>query len=225
MTDGGVTYRKIVTAFTDFALVAIHTILYERKIYPQTSFLTARKYNFPVHQSRHPKVCEWINDAVNALEQELLKCTVARVAVVIFTKTNRPAERYVFDVSHFPIISNTDLDTNIERQAEDGDKTIALPMVNIEEQFRGTVSKLTQCGSNLKALPSGCTFTLAIELKDSGEPPLSHPQPWIPVQPKVDVLSLNPNTELQATPIRTVEAGELKFEMWIEEVQDIDQHQ
>ena len=67
------TYQAVVSAFCDFLTVAIHTILYERNIYPQTSFLKARKYNYPVRQNRHPKVCKWIQDAVAAVEGEMLK--------------------------------------------------------------------------------------------------------------------------------------------------------
>lgn len=67
------TYHAVVLAFSDFLTVAIHTILYERDIYPQESFLSARKYNYPVKQSRHPKVCKWIQDAVVAVEVEMLK--------------------------------------------------------------------------------------------------------------------------------------------------------
>ena len=67
------TYLAVVSAYCDFLTVAIHTILYERNIYPQASFLKARKYNYPVRQSRHPKVCKWIQDAVAAVEGEMLK--------------------------------------------------------------------------------------------------------------------------------------------------------
>ena len=67
------TYHAIVSAFSDFLTVAIHMILYERNIYPQSSFLAARKFNCPVRQSRHPKVCKWIQDAVAAVETEMLK--------------------------------------------------------------------------------------------------------------------------------------------------------
>ncbi len=66
-------YHAVVSAFRDFLTVAIHTILYERDIYPRTSFLKARKYNYPVRQSRHPNVCKWIQDAVAAVEVEMLK--------------------------------------------------------------------------------------------------------------------------------------------------------
>ena len=67
------TYQAVVSAYSDFLTVAIHTILYERDIYPRTSFLKARKYNYAVRQSRHPKVCKWIQDAVAAVEAEMLK--------------------------------------------------------------------------------------------------------------------------------------------------------
>lgn len=66
-------FQAVVSTFSDFLTVAIHTILYERNIYPRASFLSARKYNYPVRQNRHPKVCQWIQDAVAAVEAELLK--------------------------------------------------------------------------------------------------------------------------------------------------------
>ncbi len=67
------TYQAVVSAYSDFLTVAIHTILYERNIYPQTSFIKARKYNYPVRQSRHPRLCKWIIDAVASVEAEMLK--------------------------------------------------------------------------------------------------------------------------------------------------------
>ena len=72
------TYHAIALAFSDFLTVAIHTILYERDIYPRESFLSARKYNYPVKQSRHPKVCKWIQDAVAAVQVEMLKVRIGR---------------------------------------------------------------------------------------------------------------------------------------------------
>ncbi|KAK4889328.1 hypothetical protein LTR27_011865 [Elasticomyces elasticus] len=187
MAQDSSTYRTLITHFADFLTVAIHTILYERSIYPKTSFLSARKYNYAVRQSRHPKVCEWINDTVGAIETELLKGTVERVAVVIYSKSLKPTERYVFDVSRFPEVSPADLDTQLKRRSQDGETIPVLPSVDLdlEEQFRATMVKLANSGSSLKPLPDGCTFTVAIELKSEGQAPVSHPQPWMPVQPEM----------------------------------------
>lgn len=77
------TYQAVVSAYIDFLTVAIHTILYERNIYPQASFIKARKYNSPVRQSRHPKVCKWIQDAAAAVEAEMLKVSRVKLTNVI----------------------------------------------------------------------------------------------------------------------------------------------
>ena len=77
------TYQAVVSAYSDFLTVAIHTILYERNIYPQTSFIKARKFNYPVRQSRHPKLCKWIMDAVASVEAEMLKVKKPLLCVVV----------------------------------------------------------------------------------------------------------------------------------------------
>ncbi len=59
--------HNLLTSFNAFLTIAIHNILYYREIYPQRTFLSAKAYNLPVHQSRHPKVCSWIQDAVDAV--------------------------------------------------------------------------------------------------------------------------------------------------------------
>ncbi|KAK4574523.1 hypothetical protein LTR86_001364 [Recurvomyces mirabilis] len=215
------TFRMLISQFTDFLTVAIHTILYERNIYPQTSFLSARKYNFAVRQSRHPKVCKWINDAVAAVEAELLKGSVERVAVVIYNKDLKPTERFLFDVSHFPPVNFTDVDTPLERKDSGGKTVPILPLIDIEEQFRATMSKLANCGTVLKPAPMGGTFTVAIELKGDGQAPISHPQPWMPVEPTTDKETAN-IPQKRAHPIRAIAAGDLIFESWIEEAREAD---
>ena len=211
------TFRNLISRFTDFLTVAIHVILYERSIYPQTSFLSARKFNFAVRQSRHPKVCEWINDAVTAVETELLKSAVDRIAVVIFDKSNKPLERFMFDVSHFPTVPASESDTPLERTGADGEKVAVLPTVDMEEQFRAAMSKLANCGALLKPTPKGCAFTVAIELKSEGEAPIGHPQPWMPVQPNIRTGDSSDNTRNTTRPLRAIAAGEMIFETWIEE--------
>jgi mitotic spindle assembly checkpoint protein MAD2B len=219
MADSVPTFRGLVGAFTEFLTVAVHTILYERSIYPQTSFLTARRYNHPVRQSRHPKVCEWINNAILSVENQLLKGVVSSVAVVVISKDNKIMERFVFDASQFPAVPVTDLDTPLERKDSNGEETAVLPMVDMEEQFRATMSRFTNCQSVLKPLPQGCTFTVAIELKPDGDAPVTHPQPWVPTQPG-DADGKGDAPPITTTPLRKVKAGDLVFETWIEEGQD-----
>lgn len=109
--------QSLLSSFTSFLTVSIHTILYYRNIYPRETFLSAKAFNLPVHQSRHPKVCSWINDAVDAVMAQIAKGTVERVAVVIHSPPDSSPmrvsplqqlapgsvlERWMFDVSLFP---------------------------------------------------------------------------------------------------------------------------
>jgi mitotic spindle assembly checkpoint protein MAD2B len=229
------TYAAICHTFAAFLTVAIHTILYERGIYPESTFLTARAYNYPVRQSRHPLVCQWINDAVLAVENELLKRAVARVAIVIFEAEGkgRPLERFVFDLSRWPEVPAGEVYTPIVRDT--GNAVDTKITVDMEEQLRGVMSKLAVCGKTLKPVPENCTYTVCIELKDEVDPPIGHPQPWIPAQPTTqNTITTRGNlafggelrSELKkgedvggvnTVPLRAVDADEMIFEMWIEE--------
>ena len=222
-SDEDVTFHTLVTAFTDFLTVAIHTILYERAIYPQTSFLTARKYGYPVRQNRHPRVCQWVQDAVVAIESELLRSSVDRIALVILSPLQSPLERFVFEVARFPAIKPGETQIPLHR----GELSAQSSLIDLQEQFRGAMSKLATCGGQLKALPKSCSFTIAIEIKNFREPPIENSQRFIPVQLKskssYGLSSSNPKEDrtgkLKAIPVCTVEISDLHLEMWIEAIE------
>src|SRR5436190_6883023 len=112
------TYAALVSSVTSFLAVSIHQILYLRSVYPQESFLPVRHFNYPVRQSRHPKVCMWVSDACAAVETQILKCTVAAVSVVILSvRTNRPLERYTFDMTQMPQVPAGEAHTRFESAA------------------------------------------------------------------------------------------------------------
>lgn len=264
--------RTLFNSFSSFLTVSIHTILYYRSIYPKQTFLSAKAFNLPVHQSRHPKVCSWINDAVDAVMAQSAKGRVERVAVVIHAPVHsatfkappmqQPApagvlERWMFDVSHFPawpggieamknfrgeegggdqlqeddefgeedVGSGDDIaeDAALDTVAADGDQADTVNWTDVDEQLRGTVRRLAYAGETMEALPVGCTFTVAVELREEARAPIGHPQPWIPSQPGLQPASRKRTRNgvdvggTKTTPVRTVEAGPLFFECWIEE--------
>ncbi|KAL7772071.1 hypothetical protein CFE70_002024 [Pyrenophora teres f. teres 0-1] len=259
------TYFENVNHFTTFLIAYTHTLLYLRTIYPRTSFVHSRFHNTSVYQSRHPLVCEWITDAVTAVREELLNGSVSRLAIVIFSYTTgeqgamadaKIMERYMFDVSTFPVVDKGDRNMEIVCEGEgisDGSddeedddgvmreaRTKALDShvdVDLSEQFRAALLALTTRTSVLAPLPPSCSFNISMELKDEGniDPPIRHPQPWIPVQPSLQKTGRNEQEEetveagrqkgkegvdlggVRVTPIRSVEAGVLRFETWVEE--------
>ena len=262
------TYLETLNAFTTFLTAYTHTLLYLRTLYPRTSFVHSRFHNTSVYQSRHPLVCEWIRDAIAAVREELLEGVVARIGIVVFsyggedkTGSAKIMERYMFDVSSFPVVDKNERNMEIEwdydsseaneSDAEDDNprkkgKQKALDTdvdINLSEQFRAALLSLTTRTTQLSPLPPNCSFNISMELKDGGDmdPPIGHPQPWIPVQPslqktgrkatsqdedeeeEVEAGNQQSNKEgqdlggVRVTPIRSVEAGVFRFETWVEE--------
>ncbi|MCJ1239083.1 hypothetical protein MMC14_007076 [Varicellaria rhodocarpa] len=205
-------YQAIISTFIEFLIVAIHGILYERNIYPRTSFLNARKYNYPVRQCRHPKVCRWIQDAALAVEGEMLKGTVSTTSLIIYSSTSQPLERFVFSTALFPsvpqsenftpflslddpdIISNLPPATSRESSTEQDPNvtpappplpTLKINITDLEQQLRSLLTRLSTLPTTLSPLPPDCTFSLAIELKDEADAPIGNPQPWMAAQPEL----------------------------------------
>jgi mitotic spindle assembly checkpoint protein MAD2B len=127
----GATYTETLDAFTNFLTAYIHTLLYLRSLYPRTSFVHSRFHNTSAYQSRHPLVCEWIRDAVDAIKTELLDGTVSRIGIVIFhygdgSKTGSGGsgekgtgdvqimERFMIDVSAFPVVHKDERNATME---------------------------------------------------------------------------------------------------------------
>ncbi|KAI4239232.1 MAG: hypothetical protein LQ349_000542 [Xanthoria aureola] len=219
-------YHAVVSAFSDFLTVAIHTILYERDIYPRSSFLAARKFNCPVRQSRHPKVCKWIQDAVAAVEVEMLKCTLSNVSIVIHAPppSSAPLERFLFSTAAFPSLPSSEVLTPFNGSPP--------PAADLPEQFRATISRLSSLSSALSPLPPDCSFTLVTELRDDADihPPLASDTPWLAAEPRLQKQRKQNGSEAQpgstrgkdlggvkTTPIRNVESGAFVMEMWVEE--------
>ncbi|KAL1791977.1 hypothetical protein ACET3X_009728 [Alternaria dauci] len=206
------TYLQNLSHFTVFLTAYTHTLLYLRQLYPPTSFVKARFHNAPVYQSRHPLVCEWVADAIRAVREELVNGIVAKIAIVVFSYpdegqgpgSGKIVERYMFDVSAFPVVAKGDRNIDIEwddetpapdvEYNEDGTirrkKTPPLDVhvhADISEQYRAALVALTMRAPQLDPLPPNCSFNISMELKDEPEidPPLGHTETWIPVQPSL----------------------------------------
>ncbi|KAK7206400.1 DNA-binding protein [Myxozyma melibiosi] len=226
------TYSELLSIYAEFLVVSVHTILFERRIYPAESFFLARKYNYPVRQSRHPEVCEWVRNAVSACVEQMRTGEVSRISVVLISVSNVPLERVVFDVSGFPKIPLRDQDRDL--------KNIELKRPDMDEQFRVCIMKLSTMSPMLGTLPTDCTFTITIELNDDAEAPTGPTSKWVPAEsqpqerdplPEVTAASDDGNIAVNGNvktpprngmlpkfnPLRHIYMGPLSFDVWVEE--------
>jgi mitotic spindle assembly checkpoint protein MAD2B len=218
------TSLSLTRTLTDFLTITLHTILSIRSLYPPSSFLTTRAYNLPVSQSRHPSVCTWITTSIAHLQPLLLSSSLSCITFVIFSSSGQVLERYLFDVSRFPV------DIGEKEKWTEFEEGRGMQFVDIEEQLRATLKKLQIAGGRLSLLPEGCTFTLVVEMREGKEAPIGHPMPWIASEPGLQTrmgdLELGKGKEtavgrdlggVKSTPVRLVEAGDFVLETWIEE--------
>ncbi|KAK2812972.1 hypothetical protein FQN50_000993 [Emmonsiellopsis sp. PD_5] len=263
------TYAALASSVASFVAVSIHQILFLRAIYPQPTFLPVRHFNHPVRQSRHPRVCSWVTDACAAVETQLLKCSVAAVSVVILSvRTNRPLERYTFDMTQIPEVPASDIHTPFAKSPSSATPAQDHPQqqqqsipVDLEAQFRAVLARLASACARLTPLPRDeeYTPTLHIVLRNGANAPAGvskEDQLWIAAEPwKLDLIGANgsqptdnsfegrhasshlnggassnntPNGRdldsrtssrgrAKTVPVRTVDAGEMKLEVWVEE--------
>lgn len=241
---------SLAASFTSFLTVSVHQILFLRSVYPRATFLPVRAYNYPVRQSRHPKVCDYINDASIAVGTEILKGTITAVSIIISSlRTNQPLERYAFDLSGFPRVPAGEVNTTFESRNEDSSIAgapggPAPTSVDLEAQFRACLARLASACARLTPLPRDdeFSFTVCIEVREDALPPAgttNEEQTWIVAEPgKVHLRSctapysvskVRPSEQQQqpsppvsngrakTVPVRRVEAGELRLELWVEE--------
>ncbi|KAL1868217.1 hypothetical protein VTK73DRAFT_3810 [Phialemonium thermophilum] len=94
---------------------------------------------------------------------------------------------------------------------------------DVDQQLRGAVRRIASAAEKMAPLPEGCTFTVAIELREEGKAPIGHPQAWIPSEPNLQTASKTRPRQgsdvggNNTIPVRSVEAGPLFFECWVEE--------
>ncbi|KAG6144791.1 hypothetical protein E4U38_001747 [Claviceps purpurea] len=232
----------LLSSFSNFLTVAVHSILYHRALYPPESFLVARAYNLPVRQSRHPGVCTWVRDAVAATAQQIRQGTARQICLAVHEPRRLDVlERWIFDVQSFPDSSwggaeggpdwpaggappGADLEVLrnlVNREA--GPEDDMVNPADVHEALRGALSRLSHAAQGRGALPEGCTFTLGVELRDEAVAPIRHPQLWIPSQTSFPAPAIykpelgRARAGTATTPIRSVQAGPLFFECWVEQ--------
>jgi mitotic spindle assembly checkpoint protein MAD2B len=209
MMDANLESHAVLDTSTDFLIVAIHQILYERNICPPTTFITAQKYGLPVQQIRHADLCKYINHATSAVYRAVLSGTVKQISVVIFVQ-DLPREQFVFDITQ---LSQRRLHTAGKRTELEE----TFPLVDAEEQLRAVLSKLGDHCVSQEALDEQGTFRMILETNEDSMLGSDDGQQWenIPKTGTADDCCRGEHTS-NSVKIRSVGPGALAFDLWYE---------
>lgn len=87
---------KIVVDFFEFA---VHSILFQRGIYPPEDFITVRKYDLPMLMSSDNEVKDYIGNIMTQLRKWIYGGRLLKLVLVIINKaTTEAVERWVFSI-------------------------------------------------------------------------------------------------------------------------------
>ena len=181
---------------------------------------------------------------MSAIRDQFEKNTVEKVSLCIYEcDGNRVLERWTFDVRSLPSIAKRDRDVPFETCSSDEDDLLntKVNLADLEAHFRATLSRITTSAARLRPLPEGvgapdCSFTLAVEVKDKADRPVGRVEKeerkWIAAEPESFLTGPPPSSptvqpkqdhgepqqdSAQTHPVRRLEAGELRMEVWVEE--------
>jgi len=125
----------------DFLILAVHTLLNARKLYPQESFEIKRKYDIPVKISKSTELCHYITDVIGSIQQWIEEASLCKVVVNIYDTEDTILERFVFDIEYTL--------TSSAQQISDASVCDFL-------------LKMSTLNATLAPLPQGCTFSIFV---------------------------------------------------------------
>ncbi|OBA21510.1 DNA-binding protein [Metschnikowia bicuspidata var. bicuspidata NRRL YB-4993] len=103
---------KIVADYFEFA---IHSILFQRGIYPSEDFITVRKYDLPMLFSADDEVKAYIRKIMDQVKKWIYGGRLSKLVVVIINKaTTESFERWEFSLD-----TSDDVDTQVSKSRAD----------------------------------------------------------------------------------------------------------
>ncbi|KAI8622779.1 DNA-binding protein [Chytriomyces sp. MP71] len=197
-------YSSFMDCFVDFLEVAIHTILYERKVYPETVFEKAQMYNITVRRSRHPALNGYIMDFLMGIRVDLAQGAVHKIMLVILDTGSNPVEKFVFRIK--------DVYEHVTQQSKQSAVTNT-SILELETYFHTIIQRLAFIHSSLASCVPDCTFSLLCELIDGKEFPQSYEEdvPWVHAESSIVHV-----TQSRITPLNVLDAGVVRVDVFLE---------
>ncbi|XP_029829140.2 mitotic spindle assembly checkpoint protein MAD2B isoform X1 [Ixodes scapularis] len=163
--------------------IAIHNILYSRKVYPEAAFQKSRKYNIPIQVAVHPQVVDYIDSCVMTMHKLLHRNELRKMVLHIADAAHNPVEQFVFEVS-VPV-DGAPQSNGSSKMEEDS------YLLDVEAAARAICLRVTTSDSVLQDNPEGCSFSIQLHVAEStamrlslSDDPDDQSFPWVEADSK-----------------------------------------
>ncbi|GAM85798.1 hypothetical protein ANO11243_038060 [Dothideomycetidae sp. 11243] len=165
---------KLVTEFFEYC---IHTILFQRGVYPPEDFTAVKKYGLNMLVSQDDQVKAYIKKIMSQLNRWMLKSKISKLVIVITSKeTGENVERWQFDVQIFGKESKSKTSSeaagNENAAAAAADAPADKSEPEIQAEIQSIFRQITASVTFLPMLDGNCTFNVLVYADADSEVPL-----------------------------------------------------
>nr|ADG65131.1 hypothetical protein [Drosophila pseudoobscura] len=153
-TKNCITLKGSAQIIVDYLKYAIHSILFQRGVYPSDKFEATQQYGLTILMSKDPRITTFLQNVLSQTEEWLSKNMIRKVSMVI---TNAHSKE-VLECWEFKM------------EAEKGDNQVADPsqrtsskdLTRIQNEIREVMRQISASVSYLPLLDCICAFDLKI---------------------------------------------------------------
>ncbi|EAS34611.2 HORMA domain-containing protein [Coccidioides immitis RS] len=167
---------KLVAEFFEYS---IHSILFQRGVYPADDFTAVKKYGLNMLVSADDQVKAYIKRIMSQLNKWMLGGKISKLVVVITDKeTGEHVERWQFDVEIFskgPRSKSSEKKADKENASPTDMSASAQPEKSekqIQEEIQAIFRQITASVTFLPMLDGNCTFNVLVYADADSEVPL-----------------------------------------------------
>ncbi|KAI9893820.1 MAG: Mitotic spindle checkpoint component mad2 [Vezdaea aestivalis] len=165
---------KIVAEFFEYS---IHTILFQRGVYPAEDFIAVKKYGLNMLVSCDDQVKAYIKKIMSQLSKWMNGGKISKLVVVITEKdTGEHVERWQFDVQIFERAAKSKAVKNAAENEnavlETGDVSAPKTEEQIQKEIQSIFRQITASVTFLPMLDGNCTFNVLVYADADSEVPM-----------------------------------------------------
>eukprot|EP00929_Paragymnodinium_shiwhaense_P001090 TRINITY_DN101301_c0_g1_i1.p1 TRINITY_DN101301_c0_g1~~TRINITY_DN101301_c0_g1_i1.p1 ORF type:complete len:211 (-),score=62.07 TRINITY_DN101301_c0_g1_i1:186-818(-) len=167
---GTITLRGSIATVVEFFGYAINSILYQRGIYPHSSFKSVSKYGLPMLVTSDPELEAYLAEVLKQLHGWMTRCEVHKLVVVVASQASEQTlERWAFDVK-----------IDAEAAAAPCVPKSQAEVVKEQKEIQAIIRQICASVTFLPLLDEACTFDLLVYTDKEAEVPLA----WGETHPK-----------------------------------------
>lgn len=171
---------KLVAEFFQYS---IHTILFQRGVYPAEDFTAVKKYGLNMLVSSDDQVKAYIKRIMSQLDKWMVGSKISKLVIVITNKdTGEHVERWQFDVQIFKSASSKSKSSSKSKAAADQENGAAAPTpapttvdkteAEIQAEIAAIFRQITASVTFLPQLGGDCTFNVLVYADADSEVPV-----------------------------------------------------